>query len=358
MEQDRPQPVHGAFDWSGLTLFLISIGAIFLCGLIAWPFLPGLTWAVVLAIVAQRPHRWLRARLPNPSLAATVTLILVVLSIVVPVILILTSAGHHILDAVRGLQNGAAQQGFREFLQRHDRVAGMLQYLSDNWDLAQTLQKTAGAATGKAAALLGRSISGLVQLIVMMFVLFFLLRDSAEVVGIVRRLIPLEENEKDYLLTRVHNAVRALVLGRFVVAAVQGFVAGITYFLLGVGGALLLGVATMITALVPAVGAVVIWLPIVIYLAIMHHWVQAFILLGVGSLVISTLDNILYPILVGSHLRLHTVPIFIAMLGGVWYFGVSGLILGPVVFTIAGVLLQIWRERAVGEPLPSGPEAG
>ncbi|HEU5408650.1 MAG TPA: AI-2E family transporter, partial [Nitrospira sp.] len=114
---------------------------------------------------------------------------------------------------------------------------------------------------------------------------------------------------------------------------------------LGISSAPFLGIVTMVFAMVPSFGAFVVWVPIAIYLAIMHHWIQAGILLAVGTLVISTLDNILYPVLVGTQLRLHTAPIFISIVGGIWLFGIGGLILGPIIFALTQVLLDIWRER-------------
>ena len=134
-------------------------------------------------------------------------------------------------------------------------------------------------------------------------------------------------------------------MGHFLVAAIQGLAAWIAFAILGISSAPLLGVATAFFAMVPSFGAFVVWLPIAIYLAIMHHWIQAGILVAVGTLVISTLDNILYPVLVGTQLRLHTAPIFISIVGGIWLFGISGLILGPIVFALAQSLLDIWRER-------------
>lgn len=358
MDSDGLQPAQGKFDWSGLTFFLISICAVLLCLLILQPFLPGITWAIVLAIVTQRPHRWISARLRNPTLAATATLLMVALSIVVPVMFVVLSAGNHVLDAVRGIQTGAAQQGLQQFIGQHPRVAGVLQYTADNVDVSQAIEKSASSVAGKVATVLGKSIYAFTQVIVMLFILYFLYRDKGRALSFVRALLPLDDEETGYLLQKIQVAIQALVLGRFTVAGIQGLVAGIAYAFLGMGGATLLGVATMLVALVPAVGAFVIWLPVVIYLALTHHWIQAVILLGVGSLVISTLDNVLYPILVGSRLRLHTVPIFLSMLGGVVFFGVSGLILGPIAFSVTGSLILVWRKRTMGEPLPLDPAAG
>lgn len=201
------------------------------------------------------------------------------------------------------------------------------------------------------ASLLGHPITASFQMIVMLFILFFLYRDQKEALQLVRSMVPLTDEETEFLLARLKRAIQALVLGRFAVAGIQGLVSGVTLASLGVEGSILLGALTTLVAVVPAVGAFVVWLPIVIYLALTHHWIQAVILLVIGSLLISTLDNFLYPILVGSSLRMHTVPIFLSMLGGVWLVGVSGLILGPILFGMTSALILIWRHRTRGEPL-------
>ncbi len=352
MNENGPEAPRKSMDWSSLTLYLISIFAVVLCLWIVRPFLAGVTWAVVLAIVTQRPHAWISARLRNRTAAATVMLVLVTLSIVVPTLMVLLSAGNHALILLHGAQSGMAEQELRQWIGGHPSLNHALQYAMDNLDVNSAMDRSASAVAGKAGAILGNAISAFTQAIVMLFILFFLYRDKDVALGFVRNVIPLEGGEADYLLKRVTGAINALALGRFAVAGLQGLLSGIAFALLGVGGATLLGAATMLFALVPAVGAFVIWLPVVFYLAAIHHWVQAFILLGAGSLVISTLDNILYPILVGSHLRLHTAPIFLAMLGGVFLFGVSGLILGPIAFSVTETLLLIWRKRDGGDPLP------
>jgi predicted PurR-regulated permease PerM len=126
-------------------------------------------------------------------------------------------------------------------------------------------------------------------------------------------------------------------------------VAWIAFVALGIRGALLLGVATAMCAMIPAFGAFIVWLPVAIFLAATHHWIKAAILTAIGSLIISSLDNFLYPVLVGTRLHMHTVPIFISILGGIWLFGLPGIVLGPIVFAIADSLLMIWRQRTASE---------
>jgi predicted PurR-regulated permease PerM len=101
----------------------------------------------------------------------------------------------------------------------------------------------------------------------------------------------------------------------------------------------------MAFAMIPAFGAFLVWGPIAIYLGFNGHWGKAALLAIWGGLIVSTIDNILYPILIGGHLRAHTATILLSILGGIAVFGPIGIILGPVLFTIAATLLDIWHVR-------------
>jgi predicted PurR-regulated permease PerM len=215
----------------------------------------------------------------------------------------------------------------------------------DNITLSQAFDKSTGFIAGRLGVVLGGSISAITQIVVMLFLLFFLYRDGDLGIAYLRSIVPLNDRETDHLFSRLVDTVRATVMGHFLVAAIQGLAAGIAFASLGISSASLLGVATVFFAMVPSFGAFVVWVPIAIYLAIMHHWIQAGILMAVGTFVISTLDNVLNPVLVGAQLRLHTVPIFLSIVGGISLFGISGLILGPIVFALTQSLLDIWRER-------------
>ncbi len=104
-------------------------------------------------------------------------------------------------------------------------------------------------------------------------------------------------------------------------------------------------------AVVPVLGAFVVWIPAALFLASEGSWGKALILTLWGMIVVGTVDNLLRPILVGQRLRLHTVLVFISVVGGIIVFGPAGLILGPVVFTITAELLQIWRNRTAVDPI-------
>ena len=341
----RPQSKENEFTWKNLTLFLLTICAVLICLLMLRPFLLAITGAVVLAIVTQRPHKWLTARLKYKALAATTSVTLVSLGIIGPAFFLAQNLGHHIFAVVGAVQSGAAARRIQQFLDQFPHLSAVLQYSMDNITPSQAFDRSAGFVAGRLGALLGGSISATTQIVVMLFLLFFLYRDGDLGIAYLRSVVPLNDRETDRLFSRLVDTVQATVMGHFLVAAIQGVAAWIAFASLGISSASLLGVATVFFAMVPSFGAFVVWVPVAIYLAIMHHWIQAGILVGVGTLVISTLDNILYPVLVGTQLRLHTAPIFISIVGGIWLFGISGLILGPIVFALTQVLLDIWRER-------------
>lgn len=352
MEPENRQAAPAVADWSIRNLFLLLLCGLVLCGWILWPLLPALTGAIVLAVVTRTPVLWLHQRIGRPGLAAALALVVIVVLIVTPIVFVAYSAGQHVLDVSRALQAGTPEHELSRFFDRHPEIAALVRRLAENYDPGQAFDRALAPAARRVAVFLGHSLTAFLQIVVMLFVLFFLYRDAGEALRLARNLLPLHRHEAEYLLQRSTRAIRALVLGRFAVAAIQGTIAGLTFFALGIAGSELLGFLTVLLALVPAVGAYVVWLPVAIYLLFAHHWIQAIILFSVGALIISTLDNVLYPVLVGSRLRLHTVPIFLAMIGGIWFFGVTGLLLGPILFNLTASLLDIWRSRARGEPLP------
>jgi predicted PurR-regulated permease PerM len=175
--------------------------------------------------------------------------------------------------------------------------------------------------------------------------LFFLLRDRRLALQSLRELLPLSNREADVLLRRIRDTIHATVFGTVVVAIVQGTLGGLMFWLLGLPGALLWGVIMALLALIPVLGAFVVWVPAAIFLAVEGSWGKALLLTGWGTLVVGTIDNLLYPLLVGNKLRLHTLPVFFAIVGGLAVFGAAGVILGPVVLAVTLGLIDIWKSR-------------
>ncbi len=324
----------------GLTLLFVATSA-----LLVWPFLSALTWAVTVAVVTQRPWKWFCSKLPRRSIAAGVAVAAVALTVLLPVIFLVYLAATEIVETVQAWQQHSVTTWFSEKLAGSPRLENLWKRLEANIDFAAVVQQF-----GQQVQAIGTiAVSGVAytvfQAALMIFVLYYLYRDESLATAALRRCSPLSDDETERLLTRLRDTIHATVYGSMVVAIVQGSLGSLIFWILGVPGAAVWGVAMGLLAMVPYLGTFVIWAPTALFLALSGDWTRAVILVGWGMLVIGLIDNLLYPTLVGSRLRQHTVTSFFAIIGGVALFGASGIVLGPVVVNTSLALLQFWQER-------------
>jgi predicted PurR-regulated permease PerM len=331
--------------WKQITLFLLTLAIVGICLLILYPFLSGIIGAIVLAVITQRPYNWLTHKIKNRNVSAAVALIAVILSVIVPSFFVAQDLVQGTSTVVIFLRSDVPQRTFTGFLIRYPTLAADLQAVSSTIDIQNTVRSLAAMLGGILAGFLGYSFGAITQLVIMLFILFFLYRDQELAVSFARTLLPLSEDENNELLENIRSTIHATALGRLVIAAIQAVLAGTAFWLLGVPNTMLWTVVTGIVAVLPAVGTSLVWIPIALYLGFTGNWGKAALLTAWGTFVVSSIDNFLYPMLVGSQLRQHTVGILLAILGGVVIFGLPGVILGPLAFTIATTLLDFWRRR-------------
>jgi predicted PurR-regulated permease PerM len=158
-------------------------------------------------------------------------------------------------------------------------------------------------------------------------------------------MIPLSNREVDDVFAFVASMIRATVFGNILTSIAQGTLGGLMFWILGIPAPALWALVMFFTSLVPSLGAPVVWVPAAAMLAAQGHWGKAVILTAWGALAVGTIDNILYPILVGREIRLHTLAVFLAVVGGLFVFGASGLVLGPVALALMLALIDILRRR-------------
>jgi predicted PurR-regulated permease PerM len=162
--------------------------------------------------------------------------------------------------------------------------------------------------------------------------------------------LPLTRPETEQLLRRVAETVHATIYGTLAVAAVQGTLGGLMFWVLGIPTPLLWGLVMGILSIVPLLGAFIVWIPAAILLLLDGSWARALILAAWGGIVVGSIDNVLRPIFVGNRLRLHTIPAFISIVGGLLLFGAPGFILGPLAATMTMLAVQFWtRHEAAGQ---------
>jgi len=354
------QPVNREGWWTrDHALIIVLVGAtallLALCWQLVHPFLTPIAWALALAVVAHPLHGWIARRIKHPGIAAGVAVFLIALVLVA----LATFVGHNVLkEAVAGaqtIQAGLDSGQWRAQLAAHPWLGGALTALEQQANLAGQLHGMAGEIGKRLTQVVTGSAWVIVQLLLTLFVLFYLLRDHRTALGTLRSLVPLSERETDEVFTRVADTIHATIFGTLVVAAVQGTLGGLMFWWLGLPAPILWGAVMALLAVVPVLGAFVVWVPAAIFLAASGQWGKAAILTVWGGIVVALIDNLLYPILVGKRLRLHTVPVFFSIVGGLAIFGAAGIILGPVILALTNAILEIWRRRtAHGRPAEAG----
>ncbi|TSA05858.1 MAG: AI-2E family transporter [Planctomycetaceae bacterium] len=313
----------------------VIIGLVAIFGLLSLRVMSGfllpLLLAAMLGVIFGPMHRWILSRIRGPQwVAAAITMTIVLLIVFVPVALL----------GVRAV--GEAVKVFRNpnmFLIDQQKIAGLIDQTNEMTGLQLTgdginaeLKKLAEEWLGPIAARTPRFLlQGIIGLIVMAVSLFYFLADGRRMIDAIMRLIPLDALYQRQLLEEFEEVSRAVVSSTLAAAVVQALLAGIGFWFAGLQSVFLLTVLTFFFALVPFVGAAVVWGSASFYLyAIMNQWVTAIALAVWGLLVVSTADNVIKPIVLHGQSKLHPLLALLSVLGGVSALGPIGILVGPI----------------------------
>lgn len=319
-------------------------------GLVLKAWYSSIFWAVILAVMFYPFKTYLKDWFGERNgLAALVTLAIICLIVFIPLLLVMTSLayeGNQLYEAISQNRDGMVTS-ITEVLHH---LPGFIQQYLDKYDLTQVdnLQRKLssfamqGSHTLASSALhIGQgTFSFTVGFGIMLYLLFFLLKDGSYLVGLLLDVLPLEEQVKHHLLLKFAAVSKATVKGTVVVALVQGALGGIAFLLVGVEGSILWGTLMAFLSLVPAVGSAIIWIPVVIYFLIAGPLWKAIFLIIFFVVVIGLVDNILRPLLVGKDTRMPDYLILITTLGGMELFGINGFVIGPL---IAALFISCWN---------------
>ncbi len=332
---------------------------------ILWPFFGAILWATLLAILFTPLYRRLLTDMPaRRNVAALLTLLAVILIVILPLWLLamsLVREGTGLYESAKAgdfnlqpyiLRLRAITPGW--VLDYVDRIAPSDFSAFQDW-LASALTRSGQFLAGQALNI-GQGAADLVlNLFVMLYLLFFLLRDGDGLVGLIGRALPLPARQRRTLFARFALAIRGTVRGNIMVALVQGALGGAIFWWLDIRAPVLWGALMAILSLVPVLGAAVIWAPVALYLAASGNLTDGLILLGYGALIIGLADNFLRPILVGQSIRMPDYVVLVSTLGGIAIFGLNGFVIGPV---LAAMFLATWGlvleeregDRREGQP--------
>ncbi|WP_347338457.1 AI-2E family transporter [Bradyrhizobium forestalis] len=315
-----------------------------------WPFSGALLWATLLAIIFAPFYRRVLKSCPGKhNLAALVTVVVVIVMVLIPVAIVIASLVDQGGELYQRVQSG--EISLAHPLQRlksalpdwaaslSDRLAGI--------DLSSLKERLSGLVVPAGQQLAGHAINigqvtleFVASLLVMLYLLFFLLRDGEELNARIRDALPLHPSHTTEILDVFTLAVRGTIKGIVLVALIQGALGGLIFWLLGLTAPLLAGALMALVSLLPVLGSALVWVPVALYLLVAGAVTKGLILLAFGTFVIGLADNFLRPILVGQSIQMPSYVVLLATLGGLATFGANGFVIGPLV---AAMFLTTWH---------------
>jgi predicted PurR-regulated permease PerM len=314
-----------------------------------------IAWAIVLTIVFYPFYAYICKYIHWKTVSSLITLVFVVSVILGPFSYLSINLAKELKDFLNYFNNEGV-----EFLQKminssqalwiQERIKSVLG-ISDI-DLVTMSSKNLSKIGKDLVSALTRGVANvalvLVNFFIMLFAMFFMLRDAPDFLKSIRDYMPFSEKQKKRLESKMKDMVISTVYGGVAVAALQGTVGGMTFFFLGLSSPVLLGTAIGFMSFIPGLGAISIWLPVVIFLLVKKAFIKAIILLFVGTFIISLIDNILKPIIISGRTQMPTLVIFFSVIGGLKVFGLIGLVLGPLVIAVFVSVLEIFRNLEGG----------
>ena len=316
-------------------IFLVGVGI----AVAVWPFVTGLIWAPVLYVIFAPLQRRLARRMPAP-LAAGLVILIAILLIVLPV----GSLGGLIATQARDLAGGViSSSGI-------DRLRELHIGPYDVGAQIETLASRAVAWLGTGAlGLLGTVARIGIQLTIAFFGLFYLLCDADGVWRTLGPFIPFSSENRERLKRRFKDVTVSTLIGTFATATVQGICVGLGFWVAGLPYAIFWGVVTVIVAILPVVGSGMVWGPAVVFLALNQRYLAAALFAAWGVVVVGNIDNVIRPWVFRRYARIHPFLTVIGAFAGIKYFGLLGLLLGPLMITYFFELIRMYHAEYLAE---------
>ena len=347
------------------SFLLLLLAASLAFGWILQPFYGAILWAIVATLIFAPLNRALLRRTGGrPTLAASVTILIIIAMVILPLAMIAASLVQEATGLYAKVQSG--EYDLAGYIQRvFDALPAWVTGLLDRFnltDLSAVRDRLASGVVKGGQVLAPQALSigmntfdFMVGLGIMLYLLFFLLRDGKALAERIKVVVPLRTDQKTALFSRFADVVRATVKGGILVAMVQGVLGGLAFWFLGIQPALLWAVLMAFLSLLPAIGAGLVWLPVAIYLLASGAVWQGIGLILYGVLVIGLVDNVLRPFLIGKDTKLPDYVVLISTLGGIQVFGLNGFVIGPLIAAIFMVSWEIFSSSRETIAERSGP---
>ena len=330
-------------NFKDMIIVAAIIGLFILAFLVLKSVILSIAWGGLLAYIFYPIYKWTVKKIKNKNSSAVLMCILLVLIILVPAIIILNSLISQAINFYLILQNLDLLKLFKNIFPSSITSLTFSETFAKS--LSSFIPNALSYFIDQASEFALNIPIILLQFFIVIFVFFFALRDGEKVINYIKSLSPFTKDIEDKFLNQFKDVTNSVLFGQIVAGVVQGAVAGVGYFVVGVPYALLLTILTMFFAIIPFVGAWTIWVPIDIYLFASGRTGAGIGLLIYGLLIVSLIDNFMRIIIVSKRTKISTAVIIVGMIGGLFVFGILGLVLGPLILSYVILIVDLYRPK-------------
>ncbi len=331
-----------------MLLFLIAVLG-YLAYQIISPFLTAVAWAMVFAIVFYPVYAFICRYVRFKSVASLITIVLILIIIVGPVSYLTSLLVNETQAFLASIDQDRLEsmQKFYKGLRSSPLYQKMSPYMGElpsEKVILESIRKAGGTLLQNMSLQITNVLAILANFLFMIFTIFFFLKDGPGFLSKARDFMPFSERHKDRLATQVKDMIVSTVYGGASVALIQGILGGFAYYVIGMESPVMWGVAMAVMSFVPLLGTFAIWGPGSVFLLLSGSYVKGIGLLLFGVFVISMVDNILRPLIIGSRTKMPTVLILFSVLGGIKLFGMIGFVMGPLIMAAFISVFEIFRH--------------
>jgi len=314
------------------------------------PFFYSIFWAAVISSIIHPLYSRLIRRWPSPNLLSALMLLFLLLIFILPAIFIGSLLFSQSMSIYNTLSSNSSHiaGNFQELVGRITTHPYIQRFDIDQafWmgKFAEMLRSIANYIFTHLSSLTQNTLFIVAQFAVMLYALFFFVRDGEKLLQTAMRLFPLGNQRERMLFDRFITTAKSTLKVTLIIGGLQGMLGGLALWIAGVEGSILWGMIMIVTAIVPGVGCSIVWAPAGVILLVSGHIWEAVLILAVGTFVISLVDNLLRPILLGKDVEMHPLLIFLSTLGGIVLFGFSGFVLGPIIASLMQAICHMYEQ--------------
>lgn len=314
------------------------------------PFAYPIFWAAVIAGIFGPLYRRVERRVGHPNLSTAILLGVVIFVILLPLAVVASVVLAQAIDMYSALKNTEDIQ---------NKARGIIELMKGNpylqkldLDEVALTEKFYGIAGGISKYIVSylteltqNTLLLIVNFVVMLYCLFFFIRDGERLLRGSLYILELKDEIGNRIYERFTSTARATLKGTLIIGLIQGTMGGALFWAVGIQGAFVWGVIMVLTAMIPGIGCAVIWVPAALTMLATRHIWEGIVIAAVGSLIISSVDNALRPVLVGKDTQMHPLLVFLSTLGGIAVFGISGFVIGPIITALLSTLWEIYEKH-------------